>query len=472
MKVPMNWLHTLQQLPEGINELIDLLHRLDRCFLSGFARLEQTHAETLDSLERVFQGTPLHASLQTSCAALKGSEFLERHFAGLAAARAALQGALFDHLQHHAREVLGRSHPDIQDETLSSVAEPDAPIATWLESTRHWLMEIALAGFAKLAPETLVPFLSTLEQMQEEPQLIRQSALLTGFLDELLQTVPVTETQSIPLTRWMDLWMRGMVMSLQILSVPATESVSGNLTLLGCDLRSHPHLMSVVMYGILDTDSQRRLARNTFSSYKVDAISSNEVWLLFQQAAPLFEALAKNMTIHISDMPLTATSDLLWNGQAKPGRKHQPLEEARLAFAPETEDPVASCAVAPIDRHPAQLAEPVFLEAYTVQREEERLFLDWGEHGRLPVITERIHALSELTNEVITKSSQMFGLLRFDAGQWGIQPIGVICQTGKGKKAKTEIVLTGQKAAAVLKKPPKTSTIAILQERASRLLRR
>lgn len=466
----MNWLHTLQQLPE-INALTDLLYRLDNCFLSGFARLEQTHVETLDALERVFHATPLHASLQSSCTALKRSEFLEGHFAALAVARAALQGTLFDHLQHHARDVLGRPRLGIQEETLSAVTAPAAPMAAWLESTRHWLMEIALAGFARLDPETLTPFLSTLEHIQAEPQLMRQSALLTGFLDELLQSVPASETQSIPLTRWVDLWTRGMATALQILAEPAAENVSGSLTLLGCDLRAHPHLMSIVMYAILDSASQRRLVRSTFSSYKVDAINGSEVWLLFEQAALLFEALAKNTTVRINDMPLTPAGDLLWNGQAELARKCEPLEEARLAFAPEAEDPVASCAVAPVDRHPAQLAEPVFLEEYIVQGENDRLFLDWGDQGRLPVVTERIHPLAELTSELIAKSSQMFGLLRFDAGQWGIQPIGVTCQTGKGKKAKTEIVLTGQTAAAVLKKPPKTSTVAILRERASRLLR-
>lgn len=51
--------------------------------------------EALNSLGRVFRDTPLHASLQTSCDALKRSEFLEGHFAALAAVRAALQGVLF-----------------------------------------------------------------------------------------------------------------------------------------------------------------------------------------------------------------------------------------------------------------------------------------------------------------------------------------------------------------------------------------
>ena len=95
------------------------------------------------------------------------------------------------------------------------------------------------------------------------------------------------------------------------------------------------------------------------------------------------------------------------------------------------------------------------------------LWLDFGASGRLPVATRRLCAFSELTPEVAANSSQMFGLLRFDQRRWEIQPLGVAATV----KKKNVILFSGESAAAVLKKPPKTSTIAILQERASRLLR-
>jgi hypothetical protein len=77
---------------------------------------------------------------------------------------------------------------------------------------------------------------------------------------------------------------------------------------------------------------------------------------------------------------------------------------------------------------------------------------------------ERLSTLSEVNGEAIGSSTQLFGLLRFDAGQWSVQPLTVAI--------KKKLVFTGQKAAKICKSPPKTSTVNILQERASRLLRK
>src|SRR5262249_12245893 len=59
----------------------------------------------------------------------------------------------------------------------------------------------------------------------------------------------------------------------------------------------------------------------------------------------------------------------------------------------------------------------------------------------------------------------MFGLLRYDAGQWAIQPLTVGKPTGK-----YETVAQG--AVKLLKKPPATNTVATLKDRATYLLRR
>ena len=462
----MEWLLALQSPPDGTAELADAISALDQCLLSGFARFDSSHETTLNALHRIFRGTPLQEALDQSVPALLRNEFAERHFAVIAAVRSALSGTWHDALQRQCADALGRTF----DDNAAAIAPPDMPpqVAVWLESARQWLMEIALAGFAKLERANLLPFLRTLEQIQAEPQLLRLSTLLTGFINELLNCVPVADAKNVPLTRWADVWTRAMTNALAIPPEPASETVSGEFACLGIDLHRHANMISLMAYGVLTTDAGARFARTTLSSYKVDAIIGNETWLLFSDAAPLFEALAKNQTLQLTDMPLLPTGDLIWNGQAAAGNKFNPLKQAEAWFAPGASASPTACAMFPADRHPAQISVPIFLKDYAVaQTDDGELWLDFGAAGRLPVATRRLCAFSELTPEVAANSSQMVGLLRFDQRRWEIQPLGVAATV----KKKNVILFSGESAAAVLKKPPKTSTIAILQERASRLLR-
>jgi len=476
----MSWLVTLQNLPDGVSELTDLISKLDRCFLSGFASFGNSHEETLESLQRIFSGTPLQEALEKSYEALQCNNFTEGHFASIAAARTALQGSQFDILQRQIRRASGRS--TIEDLEIHNSPEIETPshINVWLESTRQWLTELALAGFGRLEAETLTPFMSTLEQIQGEPQLVRLSALLTGFLDELIAAVPISDVNEVPLYRWADLWTRAMIGALKPVPPTQTKIVSGTLRLVGFDLRQHTHFFSIAAYGLLETDSSStssgqahaQFVRITMSSYKVDAISGKEVWLLFPDAAALFEAFSKKYALQISNMSLLPTGDMIWDGEVTSGKKYELMDEAERWFAPNAENMVKPCIIAPVDRHPVQLAEPIFLSGYAVKEDADKLFVDWGDNLTLPVAMDRIGMFSELTRDIVAKSSQMFGLMRFDNNQWSVQPLGVVSQTGKGKKAKTKTIFTGESASVVLKKPPKTSTIAILQERASRLLRK
>jgi hypothetical protein len=226
----MSFPQTLHQLPNGTSEAIALIASLDQCFLAGFANLDSQHQQTLASLCRVFTGTPLQQSLSDSCDAIERNEFVERHFAVLAAARAALQGSLFDTLQQQVRETLGRAI--VPDEIIEhEPPQPPAHIPVLLESIRHWLMEIALMGYARLSATTLTPFMTTLEQIQAEPPLVRQAALLTGFFNELMSLVPITDSSIIPLYRWVDLWTQAMVGALRPSLPYASTTVSGTLEL-------------------------------------------------------------------------------------------------------------------------------------------------------------------------------------------------------------------------------------------------
>lgn len=463
----MSFSVALHELPDGVSATLNLLAEFDQCFVAGFANFEQ-HQPTLSAIQRVLTGTPLASIVHNACEALHRSEFLEQHFIGLASARAALQGAVFDALQQQMRQALGRSIEPIMP-TQESTPIP-APVQPLLESIRNWLMEMALVGFARLTASQLVAFLPTLEKMQAEPLLIRQAALLTGFCQELMRQIPIADSRTIPAYRWVDLWTRSFTATLQVNLSDSPQLITGTLELLGIDLRHHANLVSFTAYGLLTTNEQLQLVRSTLSAYKVDTIQQDEIWLLFPQAVTLLDAFAQNQTLHLKEIPLLSTGDLLLpdrdlllSGNGAVGDKYNLMQRSAKYFAIDAET-LPCCALKPLDRHPIQLAEPIYLNGYTVKAENDELMLSWGDAESLPVAINRLSHWSEIDQAAIAKSTQLFGLLRFDAGQWAVQPLAV---AGKGKP-----IFTGQTAAKVLKSPPKNNTVGILQERASRLLRR
>jgi len=457
-------MNTLNQLPPGTQAALDLINDFDQCFLTGFANLEYPQQQSLSIWQQVFAETPLQQPLSDSCKAIQANEFLERYFAILAVVRAAMQGMLFDTLQQQVSTLLGRTQSE-QITIADQSGELPAHLSVWLESVRHWLMEIALVGYTRLESATLVPFLATLEQIQGEPLLIRQSALLTGFFNELIGLVPVADTNTIPLYRWVDLWSQAMIVSLQPIPLPQPQIVSGNLEILGMDLRHHANLVSFTIYGLLSYDAEIRLVKITQSTYKVDVISHEQIWLLFPDSTSLLEAYSKNQVLHLDDIPLLPTGDLIWQDQkAKMGKKYDLMARAAEFFGENPHHSFIPCLIPPSDRHPIQLAEPIFLDNYKIVPQDDQLVLSWKDGDSLAIATQRISPLSEITQEVLTNSSQIFGLLRFDAGYWAIQPLTV---TVKGKA-----IFTGQNAAKIRKSPPKTNVVGILQERASRLLRK
>ncbi len=70
----------------------------------------------------------------------------------------------------------------------------------------------------------------------------------------------------------------------------------------------------------------------------------------------------------------------------------------------------------------------------------------------------------ELAPETLADATALFGLLRYDAGAWCLQPLAASGADGKA-------IFVGQNGAKLFKKPPKSNAVAILEERASRLLR-
>jgi hypothetical protein len=476
----MSFTNNLTPLSDRSTAAIALLAEIDPCFLIGFAHLEEKHLAVIDSLQRIFQGTPLGAACEAMGKAFANYEFTPSAFITLAVARASILGALNDDLQQQVQQALGRvflESPTSETESTKIVDSEVNSVQAQIDSIQHWLMEVAISGFTRLGTSTWIPFLPTLETLQADSSLVRQAAILTGLIDEFSTRLPAPSIYDIPLHRWVDLWTQSMIATLRSPSKPQNIqpiSISGNLQFLGLDIRHHVNLVSLVAYGVLtitnsSTNFTRpQLVRITLTRYSVSAITGDEIWLLFEDAKPLFEALAQQQILQLEKAQLLPTGDLVWDKTTSTtlGEAYD-LLKLTAAFSPNPisiADIPKLCTIAPGDRHPIQLAEPVFLSGYKVINQNDLISLIWDEYPALNIAMERLSPLSVIAAADLVKSTQMFGLLRFDAGQWSMQPLFIMI--------KSKRICPSQAAIAILDKPPATNKIAILQERASRLLRK
>ncbi|KAB2867377.1 MAG: hypothetical protein F9K46_00450 [Anaerolineae bacterium] len=442
-------LENLNMEPDGVKAIQTTLADLDACFLHGFIGGQH---EILAALPSLFDGTPLYPRLQTSIQALAQNTFIEAHFVTLAAARSALQGTLYDLLRHHILSVLGRSATHATD-NLSIAPTQTAPL---LDSTREWLMELAIAGFARLEREAVTSFYPTLTQLRGNLATISHAALLTGFFHELINALPVKSTNDVPLMRWVDLWSRAMLGAVGLANPPTPVPASGILYPLGVELRQHARFASLVVYGVLKQGDFAQWVRQTWSSFKATAIQGNEIWLLFPKAQPLLEHLLQGKAMSLRDMPMLPDGDLLWDANAaESGKKFKPLDIA-LAYCGIGQSLIVSPA-SPLERHPVQLTEPIALTDYAIQ--EGQLHL---KEGLVLALDARRAGLAA---EELAGTTALLGLLHYDSGEWSIQPLLTNNPVGRFEFA-------GRAGVELLKKPPKTSTVSILQERASRLLRK
>jgi hypothetical protein len=322
-------------------------------------------------------------------------------------------------------------------------------------------MEIGLAGFSNLGTDTLLPFQATLDPIESDGRLPRQAALLGGFLDEMLAVFPAKGTPSIPLFRWADLWSRAMVLCAAAPPPLATRPATGELRLLGADLRQHDTFATLVAFGVLrEAGKEPRLVRATISAFKVDVIQGDELGPLFADAAgKLLGALGGWKALSIADMPLTATNDLVWqDGNAKLGAAFDPIVEAAavLGSAPEQRP-----CLEPADRHPALIEELVYLTGYDVAGKDELTLAIAG--GALPIAHDRWPETEDLEPADLKGSAALVGLLRFDGGRWSLQPLTV-------SKKKPPLRAIGSSLSAT--KKSKTGALPTLKERAGKLLRK
>jgi hypothetical protein len=466
--------------PAAVADAAALIDRLDQAFSGGFARLAEEHLGALEALQHAFAGTPLSGAVQAAVEGIGRSEFLDKHFLALAAARAALQGAQHDALIAQASAALGRPAPKLATIGAAAGQAPPPQHTVWLESARHWLMELGLAGFSNLGTDTLLPFQATLDLIESDGRLPRHATLLGGFLDEMLSVFPAQVTPAIPIFRWADLWSRAMVLSAVAPAAAPTRAVKGELRLLGADLRQHDTFASIVTFGVLrEPDQKPRLVRATVSAFKVDVIQGEELGpLLCDAGVRLLDALSNGKALSIDGMALTATNDLIWqDDKAKVGAAFDVMAEAAdvLGAASSTmgpqaaPNPGASGAPAdrpclePADRHPALIEELVYLTGYDVAGKDEMTLAIGG--AALPIAHDRWPDTPDLAPSDLKGSAGLVGLLRFDGGRWSLQPIAV-------KTKKPPIRGIGASFGGSKGKKSKMEALSTLKERASKLLRK
>ncbi|MFO0659690.1 MAG: hypothetical protein U0165_07660 [Polyangiaceae bacterium] len=456
-------LSALSTLPAPITHASRVIASLDECLMLGFGRLGAPQLKSLEALASTFVGTPLGAPVQQASSAIRRSELTEKPFVALAAARAALQGAQHDALAAQLASACGFA--PLTEPSLEGVAqETPSHHQVWLESTRQWLTELAIAGFLQLGPEALMPFHATLEKIQEEPALARQGALITGFWNELVAAVPIPQGTHAPSYRWGDLWARTMLLSVRAPDRAVVTEASGEFRPLGAELFEHAHVATLVVYGVLRDGTSSRWARATVSSYKVDVVQGPEIGaLLSAKASTLLEALAGSLSIKLNKMPLSSTGDLLWDDKrASSAAAFAPLDEAQQAFGDKASSPAAVSAPLAAERHPVLLARPVFLDAASVAQKGDNLVVEQA-GASISVASARLGTVS-VDRDRLSAAKQVFGLLRFDSGSWSIQPL--VLAAGKGAH-----VSGAEWAKRALATKGQGPTLTILRERAGRLLR-
>lgn len=450
-------LEALHSPPEEYGHLAEVIDGIDRCFLTGFSRLEERHRESLETLGRAMGGTPIENALTDAVKGIRQGIYSPQRLAAIAVARETLHGVAYDLLARQAATACGRERGE-EPSSPALMAPPEA-LAPRLDGARQWLVEVALDGFQQRNQEVLSSFSQALEGLRSTPELVRLATLLTGFSSELAGAV-TREAADVPLRRWCDLWCRAMLGTLKLPAPPTMERYSGPLELLGVDVLQSPWMAQLTGYGML---SDQRIARFGISSWKVDVIVEASLFLLFEpEHKALLTAGRAMKSLKLADMELTPLGDMAWTGKATLGGKVDCRQRwEQVSQAASVPEPAAH------DRHPVHVAEPIFLDGIKVSEEKGHLVVETGE-GKLPVAMHRFCRDSMLTPEALHSAECAFGLLRFDSGHWQFQPLGI---DGPGKK-KREIITNLTPLPAKKGKKPSGETVEILRERAGKLLRK
>lgn len=449
----------------AVGETLEQVTGFDDALVHGFARLGEERAAALAALAGAVGASPLGDAAGDAAAKIAAGSVGGEHLTVLAGARTALLGAVHDALLARLDAALGRTRAAWEQ------APAAAPIDNLLAAPRSWLHELAITGWRGVDHDLVSASGQSIEALLAEPRLRRIAVLLDGLAAELAAACPVASAPVVPARRWADLWARALLLTHGLPGEPELETVSGRLLPLGVDVHEHGTAVQIQVHGVLEPggDTPARLVRASVAAAKVDTITGPTVWRLLQSHPVLLGALAEHRALDLADMPLSAGGDLIWHDdRAEPGDPADPFAVARVQLSG-----ARAPAVAPLDRHPVRIAEPVLVEGYQVATRGDEVAFELDGHA-LAVDLDRLPACGPLTPQLVTGSSACVGLLRWDAGRWSLQPLAVQATVKRKPVAAHNgdwaLGPTDPKAA---KAEARTGdVVAVLRERAGRLLRK
>lgn len=454
---------------DGLDEALEAVDAFDRALVAGLLRPQADGVAGPARLADAVAGTPLAARVAEAAAKAAAGVAGEDHFVALAAARTALLGSVHDALLARVEEAAGRTRGA---DTAPAAAERP-PAANLLTAARAWLSDLARCGWQGLDHEVVSGAAEVVSAMLPDPSRRRLATLLDGFAAELAASCPGASAERFPVRRWADLWSRGMLLTVPGAAVaPATGTVDGRLLPLGIDLTEHATAAQAQVHAVFEPadGSASRLVRAAVSVPKPDTVVGAGIWQLLRPHMSLLAAAGEGRSMELTGMPVTAEGDLLWSDEhARPGEPAEAFATARVAL------PTATAPVtAPLDRHPARIAVPVFLEGYTARTDDDGRLTFTVAGTELAVDTDRIPAAGPLTPQAVATSGACIALIRWDTGAFRVQPLAV--ETTVRKKV-TPVHAgawaggTADKAGARAEKAA-TDAAKVLSERAGRLLRK
>ncbi|WP_039921694.1 hypothetical protein [Amycolatopsis decaplanina] len=448
----------------GLDEALAVVDAFDDVLVAGLLRPQKIAG--LTELADAVAGSPLAARVAEAAEKTAAGAAGEEHFVSLAAARIAVFGSVHDAILACLAEASGRP---LDEEVAWQTSETEAP--NLLAAARSWLSDLARAGWRGIDHDLISASAPVISALLAEPTSRRLAVLLDGFAAELAASCPGAALERVPARRWGDLWSRGMVLTLPgAAATPATGTITGRLLPLGVDLLEHSTAAQAQVHAVFEPDdgAAPRLVRANVTVPKPDTIIGAGIWQLLRPHLSLLTAISEGRSMDLTDMPVTAEGDLLWQDEhARLGEPADAFSTARVAL-PKAFTPV----VAPLDRHPVRIAVPVFLEGYGIEGDEDALTFTFA-GNQLSVETDRIPAAGPLTPKAVASSSACIGLIRWDGG-FRLQPLAVETTVRK----KTTPVHAGAWAggttdkAGVKAEKAATDAAAVLRERAGRLLRK
>ncbi len=454
---------------DGLDEALAAVDAFDAALVAGLLRPQPGQAAGVVELADAVAGTPLAARVAEAADKTVAGAAGEDHFVALAAARAALLGSAHDALTARVAEALGR--PPAEEAAPGGTGGAD-PAANLLSAARSWLSDLARAGWQGIDHELVGGAAPVVSAMLPEPALRRQATLLDGFAAELAASCPGATLERVPVRRWADLWSRALLLTLPgAAAAPAAGTATGRLLPLGIDVQEHATAVQAQVHAVFEPadGGAPQLVRASASAPKPDTVVGAGLWQLLRPHLSLLTAVSEGRAMDLDAMPVTAGGDLLWDDAlARAGEPADPFVTARVVL------PAAiAAATAPLDRHPARIAVPVLLEGYEAEQGDDGVAFRIAGH-RLPVDTERIPAAGPLTAEAVAASGACLALLRWDAGEFHVQPLAVERTVRKKAVAVHAGAWAGGTAdkAGVRAEKAATGAVDALRERAGRLLRK